>query len=54
MHESDYSFIRRVSDRLNIPWQVVASTEKYIDLIKEARYSGMTVKETVAYLRDTL
>lgn len=53
-HESDYSFARRCADKMNIPWQVIVSNQVYVDLIREARYSGMSVNETVGYFRDVI
>lgn len=53
-HESDYSFMRRCADRLNIPWQVIVSNQNFVDLMREARYSGMSVNETTNYFREVL
>ena len=53
-HESDYSFMRRCADKMDIPWQAIVSNRVYVDLIREARYSGMSVKETTDYFRDVI
>lgn len=53
-HESDYSFMRRCADRMDIPWQAIVSNRVYVDLIREARYSGMSVKETAIYFREVI
>lgn len=39
---------------MNIPWQAIVSNQVYVDLIREARYSGMSVKETVQYFREMI
>jgi len=53
-HESDYSFMRRCAHKLNIPWQEIASNEVYVDLIREARYNGMSTAETINYFKEIL
>jgi len=53
-HESDYSFSKRCADRMGIPWQAIVSNQVYVDLIREARYSGMSVNETVNYFREVI
>lgn len=51
-HESEYSFFRRCADRLGIPWQAIVSDEKHLDILREARDNGFSVKETAAYFRE--
>lgn len=53
-HESDYSFMRRCADRLNIPWQEIVSNQVYVDLMREARYTNMSVSEAVSYFKEVL
>jgi hypothetical protein len=53
-HESDYSFMRRCADRMNLPWQAIVSNQVYVDLIREARYSGMSISETVSYFKEMI
>jgi hypothetical protein len=53
-HESDYSFMRRCADKMDIPWQAIVSNQVYVDLIREARYSGMSVGETAVYFREVI
>jgi hypothetical protein len=53
-HESDYSYMRRCADRLGIPWQAIVSNQNYVDLMREARYTGMSVNEAAAYFKDVL
>ena len=53
-NESDYSFMRRCADRMNIPWQEIVSNQVYVDLMREAMYSNMSVKETVLYFKEMI
>ena len=53
-HESDYSFMRRCSDILGIPWQELVSNQVYVDLLQEARYSNMSVRETAVFFQEVL
>lgn len=53
-HESDYSFMRRCADRMDIPWQAIVSNQVYVDLMREARYSSMSVNEAVNYFREVI
>lgn len=53
-HESDYSFMRRCADKMNIPWQGLVSNQVYVDLIREAMYNGMSVADTVNYFREVI
>ena len=46
--------MRRCADRMDIPWQAIVSNPVYVDLIREARYSGMSVKETTDYFREVI
>ena len=46
--------MRRCADKMDIPWQAIVSNRVYVDLIREARYSGMSVKETTDYFRDVI
>ena len=39
---------------MDIPWQAIVSKQVYVDLIREARYSGMSVKETAVYFREVI
>lgn len=51
---SDYQFARFCADRMNLPWQAIVSNQKYVDIIREARYSNMSVSETVAYFKEVI
>jgi hypothetical protein len=53
-HESDYQFARRCADRMSLPWQAIVSNQKYVDIIREARYTNMSVSETVAYFKEVI
>ena len=53
-YESDYSFMRRCADKMDLPWQAIVSNQVYVDLIREARYSNMSVNETVNYFREVI
>lgn len=54
INESDYSFMRRCADRMNIPWQEIVSNQVYVDLMREAMYSNMSVKEAVSYFKEMI
>ena len=53
-HESDYSFMRRCADRMDIPWQAIVSNKNYVDLLREAKYNKLSVNETVSYFKEVL
>jgi len=53
-NESDYSFMRRCADRMNLPWQAIVSNQNYVDLLREAKYNKLSVNETVSYFKEVL
>lgn len=53
-NESEYSFMRRCADRMNLPWQAIVSNRNYVDLLREAMYNGMSIGEAVTYFKDIL
>jgi len=53
-NESDYSFMRRCADRMNLPWQAIVSNKNYVDLLREAKYNKLSVNETVLYFKEVL
>jgi hypothetical protein len=53
-HESEYSFMRRVADRLDMPWQAIVSDEKSLAILREAMYAGMNVAETTRFFQEIL
>ena len=53
-HESDYCFMRRCADKMNLPWQSIVSNKTYVDIMQEARYSNMSVNEAVNFFREIL
>jgi hypothetical protein len=46
--------MRRCSDILGIPWQELVSNQVYVDLLQEARYSNMSVRETAVFFQEVL
>jgi hypothetical protein len=54
IRESDQAFMHKCADRMNIPWRVIISNPIYIDMLRDARYSGMSAGEAISYFNEVL